>query len=182
MSKLLAASEGPKRSKSERGIAAKASASGIVTSFEDQGWTAALNYLGGSTFWSRRPNSRIDVDAVLASGGLSHGAVSFLLRKVDGLTKNEVAEVLAVSTRTLRRWSATPEKRLPAIVAARVWLLAETLAKAAYIFGGEQEAERWMSRPASGLDGRRPIDLLQSPREAELVGDFLGRLEYCVYC
>jgi uncharacterized protein (DUF2384 family) len=32
-----------------------------------------------------------------------------------------------------------------------------------------------------GLDGQRPIDLLQTVQGAELVNDFLGRLEYGVY-
>lgn len=57
----------------------------------------------------------------------------------------------------------------------------DTLAKATEVFGSVDEAERWMSRPAMGLDGQRPIDLLQTVRGTELVHDFLVRLEYGVY-
>lgn len=60
-------------------------------------------------------------------------------------------------------------------------VVAETLAKATEIFGGQEEAEHWMNKPAMGLDGQRPIDLLQTVQGAELVNDFLGRLEYGVY-
>ena len=38
-----------------------------------------------------------------------------------------------------------------------------------------------MSRPAMGLDHQRPIDLLQTVQGAELVNDFLTRLEHGVY-
>ncbi len=58
---------------------------------------------------------------------------------------------------------------------------ADALAKATQVFGSAGEAERWMSRPAMGLDGQRPVDLLQTVRGTELVHDFLVRLEYGVY-
>jgi hypothetical protein len=37
---------------------------------------------------------------------------------------------------------------------------AEILAKATEVFGSQEEAEQWLQRPATGLDQRRPIDLL----------------------
>lgn len=77
-----------------------------------------------------------------------------------------------------------PEVETPGAVRCR-WRpqlpVAETLAKATDIFGTKDEAERWMSRPAMGLDGQRPIDLLQTVQGTELVNDFLVRLEYGVY-
>jgi putative toxin-antitoxin system antitoxin component (TIGR02293 family) len=54
-------------------------------------------------------------------------------------------------------------------------------AKAAEVFGSMEAAEIWMSKPAMGLDGHRPIDLLQTAQGAEIVNDFLTRLEYGVY-
>ena len=70
---------------------------------------------------------------------------------------------------------------MPADLASKAWLFAETLAQATEIFGGKEEAECWMSKPAMGLDGQRPIELLQTVQGAELVNDFLTRLEYGVY-
>jgi len=55
------------------------------------------------------------------------------------------------------------------------------LAKATEILGSKEAAEQWLSRPAMGLGGQRPIDLLQTVQGAELVNDFLIRLEYSVY-
>jgi uncharacterized protein (DUF2384 family) len=38
-----------------------------------------------------------------------------------------------------------------------------------------------MERPALGLDGHKPIELLSTPVGMKLVKDFLGQIEYGVY-
>lgn len=58
---------------------------------------------------------------------------------------------------------------------------ATILAKAIAVFGSREAAEAWLQRPAVGLNGQRPIDLLTTVAGAELVENFLGRLEYGVY-
>lgn len=137
-------------------------------------------YLGGKRFWQQRLESRSDVHAAILSG-VPYGSLIYLVSSVKGLEEGDVAKVLGISTRTLRRQSETPDKQMPADLASRAWLLAETLAKATEIFGGKEAAEHWMSRPAMGLDGQRPVELLQTVQGAELVNDFLTRLEYGVY-
>lgn len=57
----------------------------------------------------------------------------------------------------------------------------ELLARAARVFGSEEEAERWLHRRAVGLNGQRPIDLLRSVEGSTVVEDFLTRVEYAVY-
>lgn len=57
----------------------------------------------------------------------------------------------------------------------------DIIAKAIEVFGDLAEAQRWMSNAALGLDGQRPIDLLETAQGAALVGDYLTRLEYGVY-
>jgi Protein of unknown function (DUF2384) len=59
--------------------------------------------------------------------------------------------------------------------------LEQILTQASEVFGGREAAEAWMSRPAMGLDGLRPIDWLQTAEGVQVVRDFLARLEYCVY-
>ena len=54
-------------------------------------------------------------------------------------------------------------------------------AKASTVFGSREAAERWMGKPAMGLDGHRPIALLRTVQGAELVNEFLDRLEHGVY-
>jgi putative toxin-antitoxin system antitoxin component (TIGR02293 family) len=70
---------------------------------------------------------------------------------------------------------------MPTELGSKTWMLAETVAKASEVFGGREAAERWMVKPAMGLDGMRPIDLLRTSQGAELVNEFLERLEYGVY-
>ena len=62
-----------------------------------------------------------------------------------------------------------------------MWKFAENLAKATEVFGLQREAEQWMKRPATGLEQRRPIELLETPAGLELAESFLERLEYGVY-
>ena len=57
----------------------------------------------------------------------------------------------------------------------------EFLDKATKVFGSQTAAEEWMVRPAIGLNGHRPIDLLKTSEGTMLVEEFLGRLEYGVY-
>jgi putative toxin-antitoxin system antitoxin component (TIGR02293 family) len=147
---------------------------------EERLYSMSSRYLGGKRFWQHRLKSRSDVHAAILSG-VPYGSLIFLVNSVKGLEESDVARVLGISTRTLRRQSETPDKQMPADLASRAWLFAETLAKATDIFGGKEEAERWMSKPATGLDGQRPIELLQTFQGAELVNDFLTRLEYGVY-
>lgn len=147
---------------------------------EQRFYTLSFNFLGGKKFWRHRLTNRSDVHSVILSG-VPYGSLIFFVNQVKWLEEEDVVRVLGISARTLRRQSETPEKSMPADLASKTWLFAETLAKAAEIFGGKEEAERWMSKPAMGLDDQRPIELLQTVQGAELVNDFLGRLEYGVY-
>jgi putative toxin-antitoxin system antitoxin component (TIGR02293 family) len=61
------------------------------------------------------------------------------------------------------------------------WKFAEILTRATALFGSQAAAQQWLEQPATGLDQRRPIDLMTTPAGLELVEDFLGRIEYGVY-
>ena len=59
--------------------------------------------------------------------------------------------------------------------------IAEILAKATGVFGDPDDAERWLERPAIGLNQRRPIDLLATPAGTQMVEDLLDRMKYGIY-
>jgi putative toxin-antitoxin system antitoxin component (TIGR02293 family) len=90
-------------------------------------------------------------------------------------------KAFGMSERTFQRRKADRSRSLNPEQSSRTWRFAKILAKAKATWGTQEEAERWMVRPAIGLDGRRPIDLLTTPAGAELVEQFLDRLEYGVY-
>ena len=63
----------------------------------------------------------------------------------------------------------------------KTWKFAGIMTRAIDVFGTKEDAEEWLTKPALGLEQRRPIDLLSSPAGVELVEEFLGRIEYGVY-
>lgn len=165
-----------------REVTSRVAAAGL-TDFverEQRVYRLSRNFLGGKRFWHRRLASRSDVHSAIVRG-IPYASLLFLVEQMQELGEDDIAKTLGISARTLRRQSEAPGKRMPADLASKTWLFAETLAKATEIFGGKEEAELWMARPAMGLDGQKPIDLMRTVQGAELVHDFLGRLEYGVY-
>ncbi len=146
----------------------------------DDLFVVSRQLLGGKTFSRDKLTSKADVHSAIVHG-VPYASLFCLVDEARGLPEADVVKVLGISSRTLRRQSALPQKKMPPDVASKAWVLAETLARGAEVFGGREEAERWLSRPAMGLDGQRPIDLLQTLQGAEIVSDFLTRLEHGVY-
>jgi putative toxin-antitoxin system antitoxin component (TIGR02293 family) len=136
--------------------------------------------LGGRRLFKQEPTTRADVHAAIV-GGMPYAALFYLTDNIITLSEADVAGVVGISTRTLRRQKETPKKAMPTDLASKTWLFAEILTQATEVFGGKEEAERWMMQKAMGLDGARPIDLLSTVQGSELVKEFLGRLEHGVY-
>lgn len=114
--------------------------------------------------------------------GFSLGSVIDLVESVDAFKRNNVlSKIVGLSDRTLARRMKNKDEALSQEQSARALYYAEVLEKAQAIFGTRQGAEEWMTKPALGLDGEAPIDLLSNPVGYELVTDFLHRLEYGVY-
>jgi putative toxin-antitoxin system antitoxin component (TIGR02293 family) len=114
--------------------------------------------------------------------GLSAKALVHLVRNFVVLRWDDAFEkAVGMSQRTYQRHVLKASKPLNPEQTGRTWKLAEVLAKATAVFGSKEEAEQWLETPATGLDQRRPIDLLATPAGVELVEDFLVRLEYGVY-
>ena len=122
-----------------------------------------------------------DVHTAILKGVAFGSLLFFLEHNIGTVDEEDVAKVLGVSTRTLRRQAQTPDKAMPTDLASKTWQLAETLAKASEVFGGKEAAQRWLSAPAVALNGSRPIDLLQTLQGAGVVSDYLDRLEHGVY-
>jgi putative toxin-antitoxin system antitoxin component (TIGR02293 family) len=137
--------------------------------------------LGGSRTLGHRLDASLDAHEMLLRGmpgaALMHlvGHLA-ILRKPDSFEK-----AIGMSLRTFQRRKEAPGKPLSLEQSGRTWKFAEILAKATTVFGSQAEAEQWLERPATGLDQRRPIDLLATQAGVEIVQSFLQRLEYGVY-
>ncbi len=139
------------------------------------------NLLGGAKVFRRPLRNALDAHEMLLRG-LPGKSVVHLLASLSSLHgKVSVEKALGMSLRTFQRRKDMPAKPLSHEQSGRTWKFAEILAKATAVFGSQEEAEQWLERPATGLDRRRPIDLLATPAGVELVEDFLERLEYGVY-
>lgn len=129
---------------------------------------------------SLRLATPIDVHETLADG-LPRSTMVHLVEGLSHLTQDESLRALNVSPRTWHRFKAEPLLRLDADQSARVWNLAEVLAKAETVLGDRGDAEQWLAAPAIGLNARRPIDLMATPQGAELVKTLLDQMAHGVY-
>ncbi|SCW97513.1 antitoxin Xre/MbcA/ParS toxin-binding domain-containing protein [Pseudomonas sp. NFACC05-1] len=92
-----------------------------------------------------------------------------------------LSKIVGTSERTLARRLKTPNEVLTPEQSTRALNYAEVLEKATVVLGSRELAEQWMAKPARGLDGETPIDLISNSVGYELVTDFLTRIEYGVY-
>jgi putative toxin-antitoxin system antitoxin component (TIGR02293 family) len=137
--------------------------------------------LGGTRILRHTVRSQLDAHDVLLQG-LPGKALQHLIDRLSVLRKTASLEkAVGMSLRTFQRRKGAPAKRLSQEQSGRAWKFAEVLAKATSVFGSQSEAERWLERPAIGLEQRRPIDLLATQAGVEIVETFLQRLEYGVY-
>jgi len=146
------------------------------------GWMDRVtNLLGGTRVLHCRLRNPLEAHDMLVSG-LPNAALINLISHLTVLRTTDLLETaLGMSLRTFQRRQGADSKPLNPEQSARTWKFAEILAKATEVFGTQEEAERWMQRPAMALEQRRPIDLMTTPAGVELVEDCLQRLEYGVY-
>jgi putative toxin-antitoxin system antitoxin component (TIGR02293 family) len=141
----------------------------------------AASLLGGTATLGHPMTDPLETHDLLLRG-LPARAIDHLLSHLLVLDKTEsLALAMGMSLRTFQRRQDNLSKPLNAEQSGRTWKFAEILAQAIRVFGTQEEAERWLDRPAMGLNGRRPIDLLATPVGVAMVETFLTRLEHGVY-
>jgi putative toxin-antitoxin system antitoxin component (TIGR02293 family) len=137
--------------------------------------------LGGVKVLRHRLKNALDVHEALATG-LPGAALTHLIDNLVSLhDPASIEKAVGISRRTFQRRRIAPKKPLSQEQSGRTWKFAEILAKATAVLGSQEAAERWLERPAIGLERRRPIDLLATPAGVRIVEEYLGRIEYGVY-
>jgi putative toxin-antitoxin system antitoxin component (TIGR02293 family) len=140
----------------------------------------ATELLGGRRVLHRQVTTEEDAHELVLRG-IPAEAMAKLFAGVVSLSSQVLLTTIGVSERSFARRKATPKTRLPVDESERLWRFAEVLAHATRVFGSQAEAERWLDRPAIGLDHRKPIDLLRTHPGARLVTEYLTRIEHGVY-
>jgi len=130
-----------------------------------------------STF---RVSSPIALHECIRTGLPRSWAVYFL--ETHHLPFEDSLRALNISSRTYHRFKAGGDNTpMDPDQSARLWNYGEVLAKAEEVLGTREAALDWLSSEAIGLEGRRPLDLLQTPQGTEIVKTLLERMEYGVY-
>lgn len=111
--------------------------------------------------------------------GLAYDVFS-RLAQVTQLDKKEIAKVIHLAPATLARRAKTG--RFSREEGDRFYRFTEVLNAANELFEGDtMAASQWLQRPARGLGGKKPIEMLATSAESEAVLDLIGRLEHGVF-
>jgi putative toxin-antitoxin system antitoxin component (TIGR02293 family) len=133
--------------------------------------------LGGKDFMPTEPVSAYDL--VLASDkGISKQAILHLADVMD-IPMKDMASLLNLSYKTLGRKRKTD--LLDRLVSSLSIEIASTVANGLSVFEDAEKLKRWLQKENRSLNGRKPIELLNTPTGINMVNRVLSRLEEGVY-
>lgn len=115
----------------------------------------------------------------IAAGGLNPSIIKNF-QKYFNLSREAVADVLAVSAPTIYRWVRT-NKPLERNKSIRLLYLADLFLYGIEVFESRENFFKWLQLPNEALGGLEPWKLLEIPEGISQVRDILGRIEYGVY-
>ena len=135
------------------------------------------NSLGGKAVIASEPSTPSEWVARIRSGLPAASALAF--KAALGLTNEELAAVLGVSTRTVARLEA--KGQLDAVSGDRLVRAARLHAIASEVLEDGSAAARWLKSPQRALGGAVPLELAETDVGARAVEALLGRMEHGVY-
>lgn len=100
--------------------------------------------------------------------------------KSSSFSVDELYQVLRIARRTAARRKATGT-RLKAVESERLYRLSCVFVTATEVLGDVSKARAWLLESNRGLNGERPIDLLDTGIGFADVVDILRRIEFGVY-
>ncbi|MCC5942194.1 MAG: DUF2384 domain-containing protein [Balneolaceae bacterium] len=111
-----------------------------------------------------------------AQNGVSVTAF-FDLLAVSGLSKEELSNLLDVSFKTIQRYQKE-EKNLNALNSEQILKMITLYQKGEEVFGEIFSFDRWLRKPAHGLGGHTPLNLMQTSGGIDLIYEELQSIEY----
>lgn len=103
-------------------------------------------------------------------------ALSQSVAKRLGATEEQMAAYIGVTTRTYQRRAQRGE--LDDAESAKVEMLDSLLSLGTRVLGDEEAAREWLTSPILSLQGKRPIELLDTVKGYERVKNKLLQIEY----
>jgi putative toxin-antitoxin system antitoxin component (TIGR02293 family) len=137
-------------------------------------WLEALRHLGFRASDAKESTFKQVRDAL--QHGVPRGAFD-QLRSDLGVSNEELADVLAIPTRTLARRT----ERFKADESERLLRVGSVWAKAMDVLEDKTAARRWMTQPKRALGGLTPLRCCDTEIGAREVESLLGRIEHGVF-
>ncbi len=135
------------------------------------------NYLGisGGTLSGANQQER---QLKLIRGGITRGSLDTLMEKT-GLTIYELADILEMTDRTLRRYEA--KEILNRRLSERALEIAQVYSRGEEVFGDAASFHQWMQTEVPALGHRLPKSFLDTSLGIQMLMDELGRIEHGVF-
>jgi len=114
----------------------------------------------------------------VVQAGLDFAELEALREQLD-LPLDRLATLLGMARATLHRRKSGG--RLTSDESDKVVRFARLLGHAVHLFGGIEDARRWLKAPQRGLGGAVPLEYAQTEAGAREVENLLGRIDYGVY-
>jgi|GEM_PF-851941 len=96
------------------------------------------------------------------------------------LTQQEFHQATGIPLRTIKRILNNNE-RFNVQHSDVMYRLALLLFLSEELFSDQVRAQEWIKKKAIGLNGKRPIDMVSTSVDFDLIKDLLGRVEYGVF-
>jgi putative toxin-antitoxin system antitoxin component (TIGR02293 family) len=135
------------------------------------------NYLGiagGNLYGSNRQERQLK----LIRGGLTRGSLDTLMEKT-GLTIYELADILEMTDRTLRRYDS--DEVLNRRLSERALEIAVLYSRGEEVFGDATSFRQWMQTDVPALGHLQPKSFLDTSLGIKMLLDELGRIEHGVF-
>ncbi len=127
---------------------------------------------------TKKPNPSPAKVIRVVQEGLDFAELESLREQLE-LPLDRLAGQLGLARATLHRRKASG--RLTSDESDKVLRFARLLGQAVQLFGGIEDARRWLKAPQRGLGGAVPLDYAQTETGAREVENLLGRIDYGVY-
>ena len=135
---------------------------------------AVVEELGGESVLGRPLRTSVDLQNAIREG-FPQTVLEEVMRAA-GISLQELGASVDLAARSLQR--RRREGRLASFESDRLYRLARIVVLAKQYIGDVETAMRWLKRPNRALDGKIPLEFIDTELGARAVENVLGRIAY----
>ena len=133
--------------------------------------------IGGTKNFVQRLSDAEELRKLLVEG-FPYPPFESVLKRL-GLSRSQIGRALGLPERTLAR--RKQEGRFQSLESDRIFRFLQIAAHAIETIGEDDKAGQWLTKPNRALQGKIPLELLNTPIGASQVDEILGRIEHGFY-